>query len=410
MSDALATKAELEALQKAARIPHLPTQLTFEARRAIDGVGPRAYDWLDKPHRLVFDLCREIEKGAALSAVQPDAAAIQKAALRQAELTVALNAWTHLGKDDYSQGMAAGARHQSKADCRAIRALIDNTGKEVMPVATQSPPARHDIGPGDQAVAGAAKFALDRIREWESDNLTDGTERDWHGHVGPALARLASTLVAQPAQCPGDIATEVEKRLIHDAAAIREIAEGLLSLGDNLAYIAAATEAHLHSEAYALRAGVIALIDNTGKEVMPDEARTNRATHDIGPGDQAVAGAARTLLDVTCDCGKSRPCYPADECRWPVKAHNSVAGAAPVTLTPMVALDADKIAAGLAAQPAPWPEGLIHLTNTRDLDCAFKGCGRRVSTRFEAGGISSDYCEPCGRKVAALAQKGDSHE
>ena len=32
-----------------------------------------------------------------------------------------------------------------------------NTGKEVMPDAVQSPPAGHDIGPGDQAVAGAAQ-------------------------------------------------------------------------------------------------------------------------------------------------------------------------------------------------------------------------------------------------------------
>jgi hypothetical protein len=80
-----------------------------------------------------------------------------------------------------------------------LRALID-TGKEVMPddQTSNSTHPRSDIGPGDQAVAGAAKFALDRIREWESDNLTDGTERDWHGHVGPALARLASTLDAQP--------------------------------------------------------------------------------------------------------------------------------------------------------------------------------------------------------------------
>jgi hypothetical protein len=52
-------------------------------------------------------------------------------------------------------------------------------------------------------------------------------------------------------------------------AALREIAESLLSLGDNLTYIAAATEAHLHSEAYALRANVLALIDKLGK-VMPD--------------------------------------------------------------------------------------------------------------------------------------------
>ena len=65
MSDVLATNAELEALKKAAGIPHLPTQLTFEARLAIGGEGLRAYDWSDKPHRVVYDLCREIEKNAA---------------------------------------------------------------------------------------------------------------------------------------------------------------------------------------------------------------------------------------------------------------------------------------------------------------------------------------------------------
>ena len=68
----VATTAELEALRKAAGIPHLPTQLTFEARLAISGEGPRAYDWSDKPHRIVYDLCREIERNAALPAVQPD--------------------------------------------------------------------------------------------------------------------------------------------------------------------------------------------------------------------------------------------------------------------------------------------------------------------------------------------------
>ena len=65
MTDVLATTAELEALKKDAGIPHLPTQLTFEARLAISGEGPRAYDWSDKPHRVVYDLCREIEKNAA---------------------------------------------------------------------------------------------------------------------------------------------------------------------------------------------------------------------------------------------------------------------------------------------------------------------------------------------------------
>lgn len=82
-------------------------------------------------------------------------------------------------------------------------------------------------------------------------------------------------------------------------AALREIAESLLSLGDNLTYIAAATEAHLHSEAYALRANVLALIDNPGKDVMPDAAQSPPAGHDIGPGDQAVAGAAPVQMIYT---------------------------------------------------------------------------------------------------------------
>jgi hypothetical protein len=49
-------------LQALAGIPNLPTDLTYEARIAMSGEGPRAYDWIDKPHRLVFDLCREIER------------------------------------------------------------------------------------------------------------------------------------------------------------------------------------------------------------------------------------------------------------------------------------------------------------------------------------------------------------
>ena len=70
MSEVLATNAELEALKKAAGIPDLPTQLTFEVRLAISGEGPRAYDWSDKPHRIVYDLCREIEKNAALASLK----------------------------------------------------------------------------------------------------------------------------------------------------------------------------------------------------------------------------------------------------------------------------------------------------------------------------------------------------
>jgi hypothetical protein len=57
-----ATLEQLQDLQRRAGIPHLPTQLTFEARNAVSREGPRSYDWEDKPHRLVYDLCREIER------------------------------------------------------------------------------------------------------------------------------------------------------------------------------------------------------------------------------------------------------------------------------------------------------------------------------------------------------------
>lgn len=55
-------------LQRDAGIPHIPTDMTYEARLAIAGEGPRGFEWSDKKHRLVYDLCREIERLAALSA------------------------------------------------------------------------------------------------------------------------------------------------------------------------------------------------------------------------------------------------------------------------------------------------------------------------------------------------------
>ena len=59
-----ATLDELEQLKRLTGIPHLPTQLTYECRMAIAGEGPRAYEWTDKPHRVVYDLCQEIEAAA----------------------------------------------------------------------------------------------------------------------------------------------------------------------------------------------------------------------------------------------------------------------------------------------------------------------------------------------------------
>jgi len=53
------TKQELQML---AGIPHLPTDLTYELRLAVSGEGPRAYDWTDKPHRLLWDACGALER------------------------------------------------------------------------------------------------------------------------------------------------------------------------------------------------------------------------------------------------------------------------------------------------------------------------------------------------------------
>jgi hypothetical protein len=63
----MATEHEKLKMKIATGIPHMPTDLTFDYRRAISGEGPHAADWDDKPHRLVYDLCREIER---LSAAQ----------------------------------------------------------------------------------------------------------------------------------------------------------------------------------------------------------------------------------------------------------------------------------------------------------------------------------------------------
>ena len=73
-------------LKMDAGIPHLPTQLTYDCRAAIGGKGPLAYTWQDKPHRLVYDLCREIERIAA-GATPDEATALQK---RVAKLETAL--------------------------------------------------------------------------------------------------------------------------------------------------------------------------------------------------------------------------------------------------------------------------------------------------------------------------------
>lgn len=60
----------LAEMQQQADLLHPPTETTFVFRQAVCGEGPRAAEWQDKPHRLVYDLCQIIE-----------AEAVEKAAL-----------------------------------------------------------------------------------------------------------------------------------------------------------------------------------------------------------------------------------------------------------------------------------------------------------------------------------------
>lgn len=56
------TQVDKQEVQRLAGIPHLPTDLTYELRLAVSGEGPRAYDWADKPHRLLWDACAALER------------------------------------------------------------------------------------------------------------------------------------------------------------------------------------------------------------------------------------------------------------------------------------------------------------------------------------------------------------
>jgi len=54
-------------LQNLANLKHRPTPLTYQLRLAVNGEGPRAYEWSDKPHRLLYDACDALEHAAAIA-------------------------------------------------------------------------------------------------------------------------------------------------------------------------------------------------------------------------------------------------------------------------------------------------------------------------------------------------------
>jgi hypothetical protein len=62
----LTPQEELLRLKNDCEIPDMPTQLTYHLRRAVSGEGDYADEWDNKPHRLVYDACREIERLTAI--------------------------------------------------------------------------------------------------------------------------------------------------------------------------------------------------------------------------------------------------------------------------------------------------------------------------------------------------------
>jgi hypothetical protein len=138
-----------------ARIKQLDAQfeeLKYKARRLSDDIGDISSE--------LFTLCLDLDEIAALPAVQPDAAAIREAALREASEIAAQEGWPSIMSDaeyEAMTGIEEGSMNCATRIEAAILALID-TGKEVMPSDETRPvPRASDIGPGDQAVAGAAQ-------------------------------------------------------------------------------------------------------------------------------------------------------------------------------------------------------------------------------------------------------------
>lgn len=52
-------------------------------------------------------------------------------------------------------------------------------------------------------------------------------------------------------------------------------------------------------------------------------------------------------------------------------------------------------------EPVAWPDGFYPLSGDARLrECTTDGCHQHCSIRMECGGVGSDYCEPCARKIA----------
>ena len=66
---------------------------------------------------------------------------------------------------------------------------------------------------------------------------------------------------------------------------------------------------------------------------------------------------------------------------------------------------ASGIRAALAEEKQGWPEGFFKIERSVMDRCASDGCHQIPSMRLEIDGVGSSYCEPCARKIAALAEE-----
>ena len=93
---------------------------TDEYRNAPSGMGPHAYDWKDKPHRLIYDLCAEVDRLQQVQLTVVRENALEEAALLCEKMAVGAPA---AAESKEEQQIAAHVEFAASILAGAIRAL-----------------------------------------------------------------------------------------------------------------------------------------------------------------------------------------------------------------------------------------------------------------------------------------------
>jgi hypothetical protein len=144
----------------------------------------------------------------ALPAVQPDAAAIRKEALSEAisHARQALVDAAHTYGGAKASAMFTAETHVTAA----LYKLMNSTGKEVMPNGSDRTAA--DIGPGDQAVAGAVPVTVQEAIEAAYIAGAMDVHNNWQADRAPDFSEAARDYAAAPTREAGGM-----EELISDA-------------------------------------------------------------------------------------------------------------------------------------------------------------------------------------------------